>query len=151
LERLLPVRSFSASLLRKISLAAKQRVNEDIEKAFAYILEIPGEVEISRIGSYINKIAHLIERVGDTYSSSNAASGEESLINVLTEIIETPKDSLILIDEIEAGLHPRVQRRLADIIQYISWRDKKQFILTTHSPSFLSALPQKSRVFIEYR
>lgn len=149
LERLLPARNFSNSLMRKIDATTGVRVNEDIEKAFAYILNIAESVEISSIGSHINKIAYLISYAGDPYSSYNASSGEESLINILTDVIDTPNDSLILIDEVEAGFHPTAQRKLADIIQYVSWQHKKQFILTTHSPSFLAALPQKSRKFID--
>ena len=57
--------------------------------------------------------------------------------------------ALILIDEIEAGFHPSIQRKLSDIIQYISWLHKKQFIITTHSPSVLAAFPSKSRKFID--
>lgn len=153
LERLLPVRSFSASLMRKISDGfadgIKTPLHEEISQAYAYILDIPGEITISEIGSHINKLAYLVESDGDPFSSANAATGDESLITILRQILETPIDSLILIDEIEAGFHPSVQRKLADVIQYVSWRDKKQFILTTHSPSFLAALPQKSRVLIE--
>lgn len=68
---------------------------------------------------------------------------------MLQDVLTAPKNSLILIDEVEAGFHPKMQRRLADIIQYIAWRDKKQFIITTHSPTFISAFPSKSRIFIE--
>lgn len=149
LERLLPARNFSNSLMRKITNTQWIRVNQDLEKAFAYILDIPVVVEISRIGSHINKLAYLISYSNEPYSSYNASSWEESLINILVDIFDTPNDSLILIDEIEAGFHPSVQRKLADIIQYVSWHHKKQFILTTHSPSLLSALPQKSRKFID--
>ena len=149
LERLLPARNFSNSLRRKIDATTGTRVNPDIEKAFAYIFNIAQDVEISRIGSHINKLAYLISYAGEPYSSYNAASGEESLINILVDIIDTPHDSLILIDEVEAGFHPSAQRKLADIIQYISWHHKKQFILTTHSPSFLAALPQKTRKFLD--
>lgn len=149
LERLLPVRNFSNSLLRKIYSTEWTRVNPDIEQAFAYILDIPTNVEITKIGSHVNKLAYLISYSNEPYSSYNAASGEESLINILMDIFETPKDSLILIDEIEAGFHPSVQRKIADVIQYVSWHDKKQFILTTHSPSLLSAFPKESRRFID--
>jgi predicted ATPase len=149
LERLLPTRNFSNSLLRKISGTGGVRVSPEIEQAFAYILDIPAQVEITKIGSHINKIAYLISYSAEPYSSYNAATGEESLINILTEIIDTPNDSLILIDEIEAGFHPSIQRKLSDIIQYISWLHKKQFIITTHSPSVLAAFPSKSRKFID--
>ncbi len=153
LERLLPARNFSNSLMRKTISAPQVRLHQDIEQAFNYILEIPTPVEIHKIGSHINKVAYLIiptAAVGnEPYSSYNAASGEESLINILVDIFESAQDSLILIDEIEAGIHPNVQRRLASIIQYVSWHHKKQFILTTHSPTLLSAFPQKSRKFID--
>lgn len=149
LERLLPARNFSNSLIRKISGTGGIRVSSDIEQAFAYILDVPIQVEITKIGSHINKIAYLISYSAEPYSSYNAATGEESLINILTEIIDTSRDSLILIDEIEAGFHPSIQRKLSDVIQYVSWLHKKQFIITTHSPSILAAFPSKSRKFID--
>ncbi|SHK26948.1 AAA domain-containing protein, putative AbiEii toxin, Type IV TA system [Reichenbachiella agariperforans] len=153
LDRLLPARNFSNSLIRKIARYPQERVHEDIEQAFNYVFEIPNPVQIHKIGSHINKLAYLITpnvaALNEPYSSYNAASGEESLLNILVDIFEAPNDSLILIDELEAAIHPNVQRRLADIIQYVSWHHKKQFILTTHSPSLISSFPQVSRKFID--
>lgn len=149
LERLLPARNFSSSLMRKISSSSGTRVRPEVEQAFQYILSISVPIEISKIGSHINKIAFLISYSSNPYSSYNAASGEESLINILVDIFETPNDSLILIDEIEAGFHPSIQRKLVDVIQYVSWIHKKQFILTTHSPSILSAFPPVARKFVD--
>jgi hypothetical protein len=148
LERVLPGRSFSNALIRKANAANAVRLNSEMEQAFSYVFDVQN-VELSIVGCHINKSCFLISHAGESYSSYNAASGEEAVIYLLKDIIESPHDSLILIDEIEAGFHPSVQRKLADIIQYISWRDKKQFIITTHSPSFLSAFPGKSRRFIE--
>ena len=85
----------------------------------------------------------------EAYSSYNAASGEESLLNLLIDINDAPEESLILIDELECGIHPNLQRRLADIIQYISWTKKQQFVITTHSATLLSAFPINSRKLIE--
>lgn len=152
LERIHPARNFSSSLMRKITNSARTEISEDIEQAFGYIMEINSPLRIYRIGSHVNKIAYLISlnnTAGDVYSSYNAASGEESLLNILVDIFNAPNDSLILIDEIEAGFHPIVQRRLADIIQYVSWQHKKQFVITTHSPSLMSAFYQKSRKYID--
>lgn len=148
LERVLPVRNFSNSLMRKISNGVQTRLNPDIEQAFSYIFET-SPAEIHSIGSHVNKQAFLINYQNSPYSSYNAASGEEALLNILVDIFDSPHNSLILIDEIEAGFHPYVQRRLADIIQYVSWIHKKQFIITSHSPTLLSAFNQKSRKFIE--
>lgn len=148
LERVLPGRSFSNALYRKANSATAERLGEEIEEALAYVFDLTN-VELSEVGAHINKSCFLIAPTGDSYSSYNAASGEEAVICLLKDIIGSPKNSLILIDEIEASFHPYIQRRLADIIHYISWRDKKQFIITTHSPTLLSAFPGESRRFIE--
>lgn len=151
LERVLPLRNFSNRLLRKTQSAAQTRLHPEIEEAFAYIFDSTN-VELYQIGTHVNKICYLIKYQGDqSFSSYNAASGEEAIITILKDILEAPKDSLILIDEIEAGFHPSIQRKLADIIQYLSWRDKKQFIITSHSPTLISAFPQKARKLIDIK
>ncbi len=148
LERILPARSFSNALFRKANVSSKTRLNADIEKAFCYIFDLES-VKIYEAGKHINRCCFFIVTSQASYSSYNAASGEESTIYLLQDVLAAPKNSLILIDEVEAGFHPTMQRRLADLIQYISWRDKKQFIISTHSPTFISAFPRKSRIFIE--
>jgi predicted ATPase len=148
LERILPGRSFTRALYKKANLANETRLAPDIEQSFAFIFDLT-EVKIFEVGGHINKNCFLIVENDQSYSSYNAASGEESIIYLLKDIIESPNDSLILIDEVEAGFHPSVQRKLAEIIQYISWKDKKQFVITTHSPTMLSSFPSKSRRFIE--
>jgi AAA15 family ATPase/GTPase len=148
LERISPARNTSVSLMRKIGTNQAQRVNADVETAFSYIFDQPN-TEISSIGSHINKTAYLISSQGSAYSSYNAASGEESLINILIEVFSVPNGSLIIIDELEVGFHPSVQRKLADVLSYISWTHKKQFVITTHSPALLASFPQKSRKYID--
>ena len=150
LERILPGRSFSNALFRKSNQAIPQRLAGEVEQAFSYIFDC-GNVKLYEVASHINKTCYLIEKADARYSSFNAASGEEAVIYLLKDIIESPKDSLILIDEVEAGFHPAVQRKIADVVQYISWRDKKQFVITTHSPTFLSSFSKQSRLFIELR
>jgi predicted ATPase len=151
LERLLPGRSFTNALSRKVSTEEGVRVNEEIEQAFSFVFDIT-TVEIREVGNHINKSCFLIEPTGnddESYSSFNAASGEEAVIYLLKDLLDSPKNSLILIDEIEAGFHPSIQRKIADIIQYVAWRDKKQFVITSHSPTLISSFPAKSRRFIE--
>ena len=92
LERLMPARNFSNSLIRKISTATQVRLNVDVEHAFNYIFEIVNPVQIHKIGSHINKVAYLISPLSgngnEPYSSYNAASGEESLLNILVDIFK---------------------------------------------------------------
>jgi hypothetical protein len=149
LERMLPARGFTNALYRKANNAARARLSDEVEKAFAYIFNFPS-VEIYEVGGHINKFCYLISTPSrPAYSTYNAATGEESLISMLRDIIDSPNSSLVLIDEIEAGFHPSVQRKLVDVVQYISWHHKKQFIITTHSSTVLSSVPFKARRFIE--
>lgn len=150
LDRVCPARDVSRSLHLKVNKElSKTELSGEICQAFSYIFEL-NTVKIYQVGEHISKICYLIEtETGTEYSSYSTASGEDAVINILRDIFETPHNALILIDELEAGFHPSVQRRLADIIQYVSWNHKKQFIITTHSPTLMSSFPQVSRRFIE--
>lgn len=152
LDRLLPARSFSTSLLRKSASGSQKKLSDDISKAFCYILELPynADFSITEVSGHVNKRCYLVKSPISSYSSYSAATGEESLINLLRDIIEAPQNSLILIDELEAGFHPSIQRKLAKVICQISWEQKKQFVITTHSFTLIDAFPSKSRKFIEY-
>lgn len=152
LDRLLPARSFSSSLLRKTNTTRSVEVSPDVRDAFCYVLGIPrAGIELHEVGKHVNKRCYLIKSASGNYSSYGAATGEESLINLLREAIEAPVGSLILIDEVEAGFHPAIQRRLIEAIQIIAWTHKKQFILTSHSATVIDALPPEARRFVERR
>ena len=74
LERVLPARNVSKSLLRKILSAPQTRLNSEIEESFQYIFSLPNIIEIYEIGSHINKKAFLLKNGLEDYSSYNAAS-----------------------------------------------------------------------------
>lgn len=153
LDRVHPARGCSRRLNYKASHSVKEPLSEEIVDFYKYIFRISGEIRIYQTGSHINKRVFLIEHKShgeqDAYSSFNDASGEEALLNMLIDMTEAGDNALILIDELECGIHPETQRRLADIIQYLSWTKKQQYIITTHSATLLSAFPPKSRKLIE--
>jgi hypothetical protein len=68
----------------------------------------------------------------------------------IAEFLKKPmiKNSLVLIDEIETSLHPRVQRRLIRDLADIARVNDIQFIVTTHSPYILEELPPQARMQI---
>ncbi|MDT3388166.1 MAG: AAA family ATPase [Bacteroidota bacterium] len=153
LDRIHPARGCSRRLNFKASHSRKQPLAREIVDCYKYIFRIAEDINIFQTGSHINKRVYLIERVNgnnrEAYSSFNDASGEEALLNMLVDMWEAGDNALLLIDELECGIHPETQRRLADIIQYFSWVKKQQYIITTHSATLLSAFPQKSRKLIE--
>lgn len=151
LDRLLPARSFSPvayANTKKSKITGPQvKDPERLNEYMSYIFET--ESTVSKCADYLDRDVFKYKTNAQKYSSYNAASGEDTLIHLLTDIINAESKALILIDEIESGLHPKVQRRLANVLYDISKKDQKQFIITTHSPTFISCFSSKSRIFIE--
>ena len=81
------------------------------------------------------------------YSEFHMASGERSILRLSMEI-STLKDSLVLIDEVETGLHPYIQKLLMLNLQRMALRQELQIIVTTHSPVVLSSVPLEGRIFL---
>jgi hypothetical protein len=59
------------------------------------------------------------------------------------------QNALILIDEVEAGLHPHIQQMLMLELQRLALRNRLQIVVTTHSPAILDTVPPEARVFLE--
>lgn len=150
LERILPARNFGKVIFNKAKKALTTKISisnvQRIENFVSYVLE--EDFKLFKLADHLDKDVFKYTSINE-YSSYNAATGEEVLIKIIIDTIEAPKDSLILIDEIEIGLHPKVQRRLIHVLYNIARNDNKQFIITSHSPSILSSLPDKARTFIE--
>lgn len=150
LDRVVPARFYndkiySLSKSGALSAISTSKVAE-IESHMSFILE--EKFEIKKIAQHLDKDVFKYENTNN-YSSFNAATGEEVLTRIIIDIVEAPINSLLLIDEIEMGLHPKIQRRVMDVIREISRNENKQFIITTHSSTILDAVSDSSRIFIE--
>lgn len=150
LDRVMPARFFhdkiySLSKQSVLSTISSTKVKE-IESYMSFILE--EKFEIKKIAQHLDKDVFKYENTNH-YSSFNAATGEEVLTRIIIDIVEAPDNSLLLIDEIEMGLHPKIQRRVIDVIREVSRKYNKQFILTTHSSTILDSVSDSSRIFIE--
>lgn len=76
-------------------------------------------------------------------------SGEDILIDFLHLLQESPDHSLIIVEEIEMGLHPEALIRLANHLQEIIHEKKLQVIASTHSDYFIDSVPRQSRILIQ--
>jgi len=83
------------------------------------------------------------------YSSFNMGAGEDILIEILHTLQDAPDGSLIVVEEIELGLHPHAVTRLAQHLQEIALQKKLQIVASTHSHQFLDALPRQARILIQ--
>jgi hypothetical protein len=75
-------------------------------------------------------------------------AGEDLLFDLIGSIDNSPVGSLILIEEIEVGIHASALRRLAEVLQEIALNKRLQIIVTSHSEQFVDALPRQARILL---
>jgi hypothetical protein len=81
---------------------------------------------------------------GKGYSEFHFGTGESSLIRMVAEIELVEEQALVLIEEIENGLHPVATVRIVEYSIEVAERKKLQTIFTTHSNDALKPLPSKA-------
>jgi putative AbiEii toxin of type IV toxin-antitoxin system/AAA ATPase-like protein len=72
----------------------------------------------------------------------SAGCGAQQVLPIITQIFAAPRNSLILIEEPEAGLHPESQAHLARMFAE-AVRLGHQLIITTHSEALLEGLQEQ--------
>ncbi len=82
------------------------------------------------------------------YSEFHMSAGERALLRISKDISRL-KGALVLIDEVEAGLHPYTQQQFMLELQRLALRNDLQIIVTSHSPVVLESVPTEGRVFLE--
>ncbi len=78
------------------------------------------------------------------YSEFHFGAGEASIIRMVSAIEKSSNNSLILIEEIENGLHPVAVRRMVEYLIDVAKRKSIQAIFTTHSDAALEPLPSEA-------
>jgi len=81
---------------------------------------------------------------GVGYSEFHFGAGESSIIRMVAAIEAAADHTLVLIEEIENGLHPVATIRLVEYLILAAERKKIQVIFTTHSNEALKPLPSKA-------
>lgn len=79
-----------------------------------------------------------------SFSEFHFGAGESSVIRMIMKIESLDENSLVLIEEIENGLHPIATQRMVEYLIDFSKRKKSQVIFTTHSNDALLPLPPKA-------
>lgn len=78
------------------------------------------------------------------YSQFHFGAGEASIIGMVSQIEDAEPNALILIEEIENGLHPLATKKMVEYLFDVAKRKKVQVIYTTHSEYALDLLPPKA-------
>lgn len=118
-------------------------LNRNISDQVKHILGKSVEgFQVTRISNTDN---FFIGKTGDSqYSEFHFGAGESSIIRMISEIEMAQPNSLILIEEIENGLHPVATQRMVEYLIDAASRKSIQAIFTTHSDYALSPLPNEA-------
>ena len=78
---------------------------------------------------------------GDRIPASAISEGTMLTLGLLTVLMNPQQPNLVLLDDIEQGLHPKAQRELMTVFkQIIQANPNLQIIFTTHSPYIIDEL-----------
>ncbi len=95
-----------------------------------------------------NRLVGLLGRDFGEISQFHQGAGEDTTLDLIRALQEVPQNSLVIIDEVEASLHPRAQRRLVRFLLKKARLKRLQILLSTHSPYVLEELPTEGRVLL---
>ena len=104
------------------------------------------QVELLEYNTYRLFSTH---RNGLFYTGFNMGAGENAVLGLLLELLTAGPGALIVVDEIELGLHAQAQARLIEELKLLCLQKKCQIICSTHSKSILERLPPEARIFLK--
>ena len=104
--------------------------------------------EVVDLSSGRTNLLFAAQEGGATYSELHMAAGERAILRLSQEITQL-NGALVLIDEVEAGLHPWVQQLLMLHLQQLALRNDLQIIVTSHSPVVFDSVPLNGKIFLD--
>ncbi|MDE2875773.1 MAG: AAA family ATPase, partial [Gemmatimonadota bacterium] len=79
-----------------------------------------------------------------SYSEFHMSSGERSVLRISKDISEL-SNALVLIDEVDTGLHPYTQQQTMLELQRSALRQGLQVVVASHSPVVIDSVPPEGR------
>jgi energy-coupling factor transporter ATP-binding protein EcfA2 len=76
-----------------------------------------------------------------TYEAALLSDGTLRVLSVAAALLSVPEGALVVIEEIDNGVHPTRAKLLLDNIQRVARARKLRVLLTTHNPALLDAIP----------
>lgn len=120
-----------------------EQIDIEVARQVEHILgKSVSEYQVTAFGS---DDKFLVGRSGNNrYSEFHFGAGESSIIRMVSKIEQAPENSLILIEEIENGLHPIATRRMVEYLIDVASRKSIQTVFSTHSDYALAPLPNEA-------
>lgn len=127
--------------------AAQGRYARQRSDILSFIQSLP-EQDINRLdflsGPRGEVMVQLVETFGGApkpYDAPLLSDGTLRVLAIAAAMLSAPQDSLVVIEEIDNGVHPSRARHLLERINEIAERRRLRVLLSTHNPAMLDALP----------
>lgn len=83
-----------------------------------------------------------------TVDARGMSDGTLRFLAILTALLTRPKASLLVIEEVDNGLHPSRARLLLDMLKAVGTQRSVDVLVTTHNPALLDAMGTEMVPFI---
>lgn len=149
IERIVPhiERSQSKSYSRSFADVPPKGWEAKVKETVGYILS--KKYDEFRYLEYARYSLPIVNCGGVYYSGFNMGAGENALFEIFSTMYAAGKGALLVMDEIELGLHAKAQRRFMEKLKVVCKELGIQVICTTHSKQILECLPEDARFFVE--
>ncbi|WP_115510047.1 ATP-dependent nuclease [Xanthomonas arboricola] len=149
IERIVPhsERSQSRSYSRSFKDVPQKGWESKVKDAVGYILG--KKYDDFRYLEHTKYSLPLVQVDGVTYSGFNMGAGENALFEIFSNMYSAGEGALLVMDEIELGLHARAQRRFMVKLKEACKETRTQILCTTHSKEIFESLPDDARFFVE--
>lgn len=148
-DRLDPTGSNLSSVLKRLCEKPEQ-----LEEVLAFVRSLP-EQSIDRIEFLETERGEVMVQLFETFGSSGStpiqgwdatllSDGTLRVLAVAAALLSVPEGTLLVIDEIDNGVHPSRARELMAGIRGVAERRGLRVLLTTHNPALLDHLPDES-------
>lgn len=132
-----------ASVLQKIikNPEENKKLLTIINDCLPFISKIEVENPVDKMVSYVVKEVYNDKK----FDSSFLSDGTVTIIAIIIALYFNDDSSIIVLEEPERNLHPKLLRKLLEMVEDVS--SKKQIIITTHNPELIKHTTLKSILF----
>lgn len=146
---------------RRLEVTSEELRNGEYIQADASVRTALNAIfETSRFNNlYLLRITHgrgrsatlfyVIRNENDNYSEKRFSSGELALVRLIEQIHTVSADALVLIDEAELALHPRIQRNLLNYIREKSREKNLMVFIATHSTTMINMTNKNNIILLQ--
>ena len=121
--------------------AGDGKVVSNVSAWMSYIMDFSQTVNVTEQGKEEVKITYSIKVNGiDTeVSPYNMPFGNSSVFPIVVALMTAPKDSLLVVENPEAHIHPKAQSRMGELLS-VAAENGVQIIIETHSDHLLNGI-----------